>query len=162
MARREQLRPLGDLERWTNRASQGVALPRDLVGMREVLRRVPELQTKQGESANLLPVLPLCSEVLDLLARAIAEEPPATLANPGIIRPGYARELDELIRDIELAKALGDLGGHAVNPSFDAARRSIMARTTSSHGGSGGRRFRGTRASRARPVSAPRARRAGP
>ena len=37
---RELLRGLGDLERWTNRVAQpGVALPRDLVGIREVLRQ---------------------------------------------------------------------------------------------------------------------------
>src|SRR5690606_17131861 len=40
---RELLRNVGDLERWTNRIMQGVALPRDLVGMREVLRQVPAL-----------------------------------------------------------------------------------------------------------------------
>ena len=39
---------IGDLERWTNRVIQGIALPRDLVGMREVLRRVPELQADWG------------------------------------------------------------------------------------------------------------------
>ena len=31
------LRGLGDLERWTNRCVQGIALPRDLVGIREAL-----------------------------------------------------------------------------------------------------------------------------
>ncbi|MCU0507733.1 MAG: DNA mismatch repair protein MutS, partial [Anaerolineae bacterium] len=40
---REPLRGLGDLERWTNRCSQGIALPRDLVGIREALGRIEKL-----------------------------------------------------------------------------------------------------------------------
>ena len=45
---REYLRGLGDLERWTNRVTQGVALPKDLVGIREVLQYVPDIQTILG------------------------------------------------------------------------------------------------------------------
>ena len=37
---RQVLRGLGDLERWTNRCVGGIALPRDLVGIREALARV--------------------------------------------------------------------------------------------------------------------------
>ena len=39
---RQILRGLGDLERWTNRCVQGIALPRDLVGIREALARAEE------------------------------------------------------------------------------------------------------------------------
>ena len=47
---RELLRGLGDLERWSNRVAQpGVALPRDLVGIREVLRKVPETAKRLSE-----------------------------------------------------------------------------------------------------------------
>jgi DNA mismatch repair protein MutS len=116
---REQLRGLGDLERWTNRVLQGVALPRDLVGMREVLRRIPDIQKgqsdkvtgRQGDPDNLLislspclPVLPLCQETLTLIETALADEPPATLANPGIIRMGYSGELDDLMQKSRHAK----------------------------------------------------------
>jgi DNA mismatch repair protein MutS len=41
--------------------------------------------------------------VLEILA-AIADEPPATLATPGIIRPGYRSELDELVERSRYAK----------------------------------------------------------
>jgi DNA mismatch repair protein MutS len=127
---RELLRQIGDLERWTNRVSQGVALPRDLAGIRTVLHRAPDLlqilSTSTGSptpalslssawgsnghaatpngSVDLLPDLPLCEELLDLLEVAIAEEPPATLANPGIIRRGYSAELDELMERSRHAK----------------------------------------------------------
>ena len=41
---RDTLRGMGDLERWINRITQGRALPRDLLGVREVLRRGPGLR----------------------------------------------------------------------------------------------------------------------
>ncbi len=40
---RQILRGLGDLERWTNRCVQGIALPRDLVGIQEALGRVEKV-----------------------------------------------------------------------------------------------------------------------
>ena len=108
---RDLLRAIGDLERWTNRAIQGVALPRDLVGMRDVLRLVPALQAKlspnsggKAASTYVLPPLPPCSEVLALLEAAIAEDPPATLSTPGIIRPGFDAELDGLMERSRHAK----------------------------------------------------------
>jgi DNA mismatch repair protein MutS len=120
---RERLRGLGDLERWTNRVLQGIAIPRDLVGVRDVLRRVPELQrqldgVEEAENwqwedtfssvetapAPLLPELPRCADILSMLEAAFAEEPPATLATPGIIRPGYSAELDELLEKSRHAK----------------------------------------------------------
>jgi DNA mismatch repair protein MutS len=120
---REALRGLGDLERWSNRVLQGVAIPRDLVGMREALRRVPTLQAlitrlnepddwdwedPTGESVEstqpLLPDLPLCEALLTALQTTLADEPPATLATPGIIRPGHSSELDELLDKSRHAK----------------------------------------------------------
>ena len=114
---REQLRGLGDLERWTNRVAQGnVALPRDLMGIREVLRKLPEIvsaintpgvptehQTHALISA-LVQQLPACDEILTLLESAFADDPPATLANPGIIRVGYNEELDGLVERSRHAK----------------------------------------------------------
>jgi DNA mismatch repair protein MutS len=120
---RELLRSLGDLERWTNRILQGVAIPRDLVGVREVLRRIPEAQQKMAdlellfdstpdsavEAALEIPLplfveLPECGELCAALDAALAPDPPATLATPGIIRPGYSAELDDLLHKSRHAK----------------------------------------------------------
>ncbi len=101
---RQVLRGFGDLERWTNRCAQGIALPRDLVGIREALARVARLQVTgsrltaevvgdadlQHSTLDLQP----CPDIATLLAQAIADEPPATLATPGVIRPGFSAELD--------------------------------------------------------------------
>jgi len=100
---RNALRGLGDLERWTNRAS-----PRDLVGLRQALARLPRIHetvtevvgalTDDHALSALLQDLDPCEDVYDLLARAIAEEPPATTGHPGIIAPGFSEELDALKR----------------------------------------------------------------
>jgi len=92
---RELLRKIGDIERWANRCTQKIALPRDLVGLRESLRALPQvrgiaMRVGQGDD------LDLCAETLALLEAAIAEEPPATLQNGGVIRPGYNAELDSI------------------------------------------------------------------
>lgn len=98
---RAALKPLADLERLTNRIISGHAQPRDLVSLRETLRRLPAI-------LNLLPPeaapiettrnrLSPCSEALSLLEQAIADDPPATTQNTGIIRPGYSAELDGVI-----------------------------------------------------------------
>jgi len=97
---RSTLKPLADLERLTNRILAGHAQPRDLVSLRETLERLPIIQ-------GLLPDVPalartiehfsLCEEELSLVQTAIADDPPATLANTGIIRPGYSPELDSIL-----------------------------------------------------------------
>ncbi len=115
---RQTLRGLGDLERWVNRCVQGIALPRDLVGIREGLARVTKLEAgswklevgrQQSVSSNQDPVssiqLPNCSDIASLLAAAIADDPPATLATPGVIRPGFSAELDGIHLATRDAKA---------------------------------------------------------
>jgi DNA mismatch repair protein MutS len=99
---RSALRPLGDLERLCNRATAGLASPRDLAALRETLRRIPEAR-RHLEEAALSAVRPLaeqidaCAELLTLLDRAIVDDPPATLAHVGVIRPGYAERLDSVV-----------------------------------------------------------------
>ncbi len=113
---RDALRGVGDLERWINRITQGKALPRDLLGVREVLRRGPGLRKLLGangeERHNLtqltplhsLLVLPDCTPALELLERAVADEPPATLATSGIIRSGYSGELNAIVHNSRHSK----------------------------------------------------------
>ena len=123
---RDVLRGMGDLGRWINRITQTKALPRDLLGVREILDqapglrelfkstipgldRGPEIGTVPRASADAFPNrmmarLPDCSPSFELLQRAIDDEPSATLANPGIIRPGYSEELDAIVENSRHAK----------------------------------------------------------
>ncbi len=108
---REELRALGDLERWTNRAVSGAALPRDLAGIRDLLARLPALQQAldaaggDGSGPGLPAAdLPACTALAATLAAALADDPPATLATPGSIRERHSPELDDLVQRSRGAK----------------------------------------------------------
>jgi DNA mismatch repair protein MutS len=110
---RAAFKPLSDLERLTTRLVSGSAQPRDLVGTRATLQRLPGIaQILTGsqnadstitQDLNQLPIASVlsgydnCAEELQLLESAIAEDPPATLQNTGVIRNGYSAELDGVI-----------------------------------------------------------------
>jgi DNA mismatch repair protein MutS len=101
---RAALKPLGDLERVVNRIGTGNGQPRDLVALRQTLRLLPGIPGifPAGEDAAPLRAalhgFSACPQTLQLLQEALADEPPATTQNIGIIRPGYAEELDGVIQ----------------------------------------------------------------
>ncbi|MBI3913580.1 MAG: DNA mismatch repair protein MutS [Chloroflexi bacterium] len=120
-ARRERVRDLlkqiADVERLTNRVAQGIALPRDVVGIRVSLEVIPKLleilhageQRSEGageksEIRNPKSEIDECPDILSLLKRAIVPEPPATLANGGVIAPGFSAELDGIASAAKNAK----------------------------------------------------------
>jgi DNA mismatch repair protein MutS len=100
---RTQLKEIADLERLTNRVSQGIAQPRDLLAIRRSLEAVPTIQ-------QILSPFPLsnqldsCSDIVNLITQAIADEPPTTLSKVGVIRPGFSAELDRIIAGSREAK----------------------------------------------------------
>jgi DNA mismatch repair protein MutS len=98
---RAALKPLGDLERLVNRILGGSAQPRDLVAVRQTLARLPALRSLLPDQdpalTPLLAGLGTCQDEHDLLQAALAEDPPATLQNIGVIRPGYSAELDGVL-----------------------------------------------------------------
>ncbi len=101
---REMLRPLGDLERLTNRVVSGHARPRDLVGIRTALRVVQPLRDLLDGKQGLPDVVPI-PEMLDLLNRSIGDDPPAVASKTGIIRRGFSDELDGVHAAARDAKA---------------------------------------------------------
>ncbi|HEX7975461.1 MAG TPA: DNA mismatch repair protein MutS [Anaerolineales bacterium] len=98
---RAALKPLGDLERLTNRIVGGSAQPRDLVAARATLSRLPALRGLFGEEAgpleSALRDFNLCAGEYELLEKALDDDPPATLQNVGVIQPGFSAELDGVV-----------------------------------------------------------------
>ena len=96
------LHPLADLERLSNRVVSGHALPRELVAMRSSLEFLPSILHLFPEQAtdlqSTIQPIHLCEQELAPLTAAIADEPPATLQNTGVIRAGYSAELDGVIQ----------------------------------------------------------------
>jgi DNA mismatch repair protein MutS len=100
---RALLKNVADLERLTSRVVQGIARPRDLLGICLTLEALPEVQAAVGQmaatpgsSAALLDVDP-CRDVVTLVRDAIADDPPATANAGGVIRRGFSAELDNIL-----------------------------------------------------------------
>ncbi|MCB1134026.1 MAG: DNA mismatch repair protein MutS, partial [Verrucomicrobiae bacterium] len=101
---RDSLREVRDIERTLSRLSQGSGNARDLKALEASLRRVPEIREHLGAlgngaalfSGSLRERLRDFTELVDLLEKAIADEPPASLKDGGIFRDGYSGAIDEL------------------------------------------------------------------
>jgi len=99
---RAALKPVNDLERLTNRILGGTAQPRDLVATLNSLQYLPAIKGILPEDTEslreILSAFYLCTEESKLLLSALGEDPPATLGNTGIIRPGFSAELDGVMQ----------------------------------------------------------------
>lgn len=95
------LKSISDIERLTNRLVIGKSGPRDLLGLKASLDIIPHIQQLIGQIpalAALLKTMHTCEDVSEHIARAISDEPPATLNTIGAIRAGYAQELDDILQ----------------------------------------------------------------
>jgi DNA mismatch repair protein MutS len=96
-----KLAEVHDLERLISRVMIGVAGPRELLALRDSLRIVSPIQYLLQEFSTpriceIRDRLDPVNEAVTLIETAISEDPPASAADPGIIRTGYSPELDEL------------------------------------------------------------------
>ena len=97
----EALRGVTDLERATARVVTGAANARDLVSLAQGSRNLPALKgLLEGSAAPLLQqtyaALDDLSDLRERIDKAIVDEPPFTVREGGMIRPGYSEELDRL------------------------------------------------------------------
>ena len=122
---RKDLDCVDDLERLTSRVALAAATPRDLLALRNSLEHIPLLRgflcgcsaVRLRELHAQLDELP---DVRELVAHAIAEDPPAMKsygpAAPGVIRAGYNAELDDL-------RSLGTRGRQTIAAMEDRERK---------------------------------------
>ncbi|WP_321528582.1 DNA mismatch repair protein MutS [Sedimenticola selenatireducens] len=97
----ESLKGIGDIERILARVALKSARPRDLATLRDSLDQLPDLQSQLATlDAPLLQRLAgECGthpDTLDLLRRAVIEQPPMLIRDGGVLAEGYDSELDEL------------------------------------------------------------------
>jgi len=98
---RQTLTHIYDLERLLSKCTLETAQPRDLLALRNSLLPLPQIKRwLAGFHASRLRELDQSVDVLgdlrELIARGISETTPASLAEPGVIKPGYHAELDAL------------------------------------------------------------------
>ena len=98
---RDQLKAVKDLERTIGRLSVDAGNARDLIVLKQSLQAVPVLKSAIGNLKSAMVSI-LCAELhdlpelVDLISRAIVDEPPLALKEGGIIREGFDKALDDL------------------------------------------------------------------
>ena len=95
------LREITDLERLISRIVYGTAGARDLVALAAGLTRLPLVQEQLPQRAPSLLAklrggLDGLPELTGLIARAIVDEPPFSVREGGLIRPGFHPDVDSL------------------------------------------------------------------
>lgn len=96
-----KLSQIRDLERLMMKISSGYASPRDLATLRFSFLPIQELKTELlnleseliRQEAAKLEALP---EMVDLIAKALVDEPPARIGEGPCFCPGFHKELDDL------------------------------------------------------------------
>jgi len=103
---RRHLADVGDLERLAIKLALERAAPRDLVALRRSLGVLPAAADTlagcpQPDAREALGVpedaawIDACADLHALLARAVADEPPARASDGGVVRDGFDADLDE-------------------------------------------------------------------
>jgi len=91
-----------DLERLGGRIGLDVATARDLVALKKSLIYLPPLvdalaPIRAPKLQQIREGIDQMGDVRDAIAHALVDDPPVGIRDGGIIRPGYAPELDELV-----------------------------------------------------------------
>lgn len=96
---REALRYVRDIPRILARLQNRIRNPRELGGIRDTLRRLPEIREELsllGPAAGLANEISPCDELREHLDRALNDELPGDLVEGGAVRAGFDAELDRL------------------------------------------------------------------
>ncbi|KXH80055.1 DNA mismatch repair protein MutS [Sporosarcina sp. HYO08] len=94
------LRDVYDIERLAGRISMGSANGRDLAQLRNSLRSVPTIKTALESSdqpllSQFAKRIDPCEQALQLLENAIAENPPLSVKEGGVMKDGFDAKLDQ-------------------------------------------------------------------
>jgi len=97
----ESMRGICDIERIMSRIALGSARPRDLLQLRDSLAMLPDIKKEldkidSPKLKTLSQDINLFPELLEILNKAIVDEPPVIIRDGGVIATGYDSELDEL------------------------------------------------------------------
>ncbi|MEE9555391.1 MAG: DNA mismatch repair protein MutS, partial [candidate division Zixibacteria bacterium] len=103
------LKGIPDLERLASKIAMRKAGPRDIISLKNGLRKIMILKTTAGGlkssliSETIEGIRPL-DDLVAIVEKAIVDEPPVFLSDSGLFKPGYSNELDILMAEIDRAK----------------------------------------------------------
>ncbi|MBQ3258426.1 MAG: DNA mismatch repair protein MutS [Oscillospiraceae bacterium] len=97
---RDDLRGVGDMQRIIGRIVFGTANARDLAALANYCRVLPTITARlkvcTAPALQRIAKMDVLEDVCAVISNAIAEEPPLSVREGGMIRKGYNAELDEL------------------------------------------------------------------
>lgn len=98
---RGKLRGIRDLERLAVKVASGRCTPRDLLSLATSVAAVPGVldELSSGDTpltAEMVGEVDPLADLVDLVGSAISPEAPVSVADGGVVQPGYNAELDEL------------------------------------------------------------------
>ena len=98
---RTSLQEIYDLERLVGRVAFGNANGRDLIALKTSLRQVPQIKELCANSGSttlreIAASMDEGKDLADMIDAAVADDPPVSVRDGGIIKPGYHERLDEL------------------------------------------------------------------
>ena len=97
----DELKHIGDLERLIAKIATGRANPREVNQLKIMLEQIPNIKThvsnlKSQAFTVLNKNLDALFDLVSSIDKAIADDPPLTLADGNVIQNGYNTELDEI------------------------------------------------------------------
>ncbi|GBD96778.1 MAG TPA: DNA mismatch repair protein MutS [Nitrospirae bacterium] len=95
------LKSIYDIERLASKIGSGTANARDLLSLKNSLETLPELKNLLKEyddkTINALSNrIDILSDIKSFIEKAVAEDPPLTVREGGLIKKGFNAEIDEL------------------------------------------------------------------
>ena len=107
----EELVNVYDLERLAGKVAFGSVNGRDLIQLRTSLEHIPQIryiiQELNDDSTfdEIFDKLDPIEDIADLIEQAIEDEPPISVTDGNLIKPGYSQELDEYVDAMKNGKA---------------------------------------------------------
>jgi len=95
------LKDVYDLQRLSARVSMGRAAPRDLIAMKDSLKKISHIKEALAKLNSPLLYdkgtgMDTVAEAVELIEESIKERPPLAIKDGGVIKDGFKSELDEL------------------------------------------------------------------
>lgn len=103
------LREISDIERLIARIVYGSANAREIRALSYAADALPNIKNllknmQLGELKDIYKSIDTLQDIHDLIESAIVDEPPLTVREGGMIKPGYCKDLDELQGDMSGGK----------------------------------------------------------